>query len=177
MSELVLENSLQSFFFDELCSINQKSSNPLPKEAIYYSSLVMDRYGSSNEYFEIVDGKFQEKKLGIKLLEVTQLPKESQKRVLKDIGDYSLLLCGFFSDCLNRQLVDESYYQRIGQQAYQSLDGMVPDFYEVPSFYRSLSQRFSNICLMLAMVAERLNTNSTSSECLLFVDGKIRKAS
>lgn len=172
MSELVLENSLQSFFFDELSSINKKSSNPLPSETIYYSSLVMDKYASSNEYFEIVEGRVQEKKLGIKLLEVGHMPKESQKRVLKDIGDCSLFLCGFFSDYLNKQLVDETYYQNIGKQAYKSLNSMVPDFYEVPSFYKGLSNCFSEVCMMFTLVSEKFNVDSDSNDYLLFVNKK-----
>lgn len=172
MSELILENSLQCFFYDELSSINKKSANPLPNETIYYSSLVMDKFGNSNEYFEIVDGKVQEKKLGIKLLEVAKLPKETQKRELRDIGDSSLFLCGFFSDYINRQLVDEVYYQNIGKQAYISLNSMVPDFYEVPSFYKNLSHYFSEVCTMFTLVAEKLNVENDSSEYLLFANKK-----
>jgi hypothetical protein len=172
MSELILENSLQCFFYDELSRVNKKSANPLSNETIYYSSLVMDKYGSSNEYFEIIDGKVKEKKLGLKLLEVSQLPKETQKRTLKDIGDCSLFLCGFFSDYLNRQLVDETYYQNIGKQAYKSLNSIVPDFYEVPSFYKRLSKKFPEVCMMVSLVAEKLNVDSDCSDYLLFVNKK-----
>jgi len=43
-SELILGNSLQGYFFDELTEINQKSNRPLPNETLYYSSLVMDKF-------------------------------------------------------------------------------------------------------------------------------------
>ena len=100
---LVLETSLQSFFYDQLMNLNNKTATPLSNESIYYSSIVMDKFSHSKLYFETLDGKVREKTLGKKLLECAHLSKPSQKRELRDIGDTALLLCGFFSQSLNLQ--------------------------------------------------------------------------
>jgi len=133
--ELILETSLQTFFFDELTQVNQKSSRPLPRETVHYSSIVLDQYGESGKYFETVEGKVRDKVLGLKLLETCHMSRSKQVRALRDIGDTALFLCGFFSDSLNSKIIDTSYYQQVGCSAYRKLNHLVPEFYETPSFY------------------------------------------
>ncbi len=153
-SEIVLETSLQSFFYDQLLEINQKCASPLPHEAIYYSSLVMDHFGESGKYFELTDeGKVREKTLGVKLLEASNETRTTQRNMLKDVGDTALFLCGYFSDSMNRKIIDISYYQEIGQIAYQRLNHIVPEAYEVPSFFKKLSTKFSGVAELMNIVA------------------------
>ena len=100
--DFVLESSLQSYFYTQLQEFNKKSTEPLPNETIYYSSLVMDKFGDSGNYFETIEGKVREKVLGMKFLETSHMTREEKKRTLKDIGDTALLICGFFSESLNK---------------------------------------------------------------------------
>lgn len=175
--DLVLETSLQSFFFDELTRVNQKSSRPLPRETVYYSSLVLDQYGESGKYFETIEGKVREKVLGVKLLESCHLPRAKQVRELRDIGDTALFICGFFSDSLNTKIIDTSYYQQLGRSAYQRLNHLVPDVYEIPSFYEKLSKSFSGVTMLMNIVAEKMTKPDEFEGVLLFVGDRSIKAS
>lgn len=175
--DLVLETSLQSFFFDELSRVNEKSSRPLPKETVFYSSLVLDQYGESGNYFETVEGKVREKILGVKLLEACHLPKQKQMRALRDIGDTALFICGFFSDSLNGKIIDTSYYQQIGRSAYRRLNHFVPDVYETPSFFERLSDSFSGVTVLMNLVAEKMTKPDDANEFLIFVGDRAIKAS
>lgn len=170
--ELVLESSLQFYFFDQLQEINRKSTNPLPSETIYYSSIVMDKFGDSAQLFETVEGKVREKILGIKLLESNNMNREQQKRTLKDIGDTALLICGYFSDSLTKKLVDTRYYQELGQIAYQRLDSHIPSFYEMNSFYRILSASFENLTTLMSIMSRKSMSQSSqlSDEMILVVN-------
>lgn len=159
-SDLTLESSLQVFFYDHLQEFNKKSMNPLPNETIYYSSLVMDNYGVSEKFFEKVNGKAKEKILGIKLLESSQFPKEKQKQVLKDIAETSLLICGYFSDSLNRKIIDTNYYQDLGVIAYNRLNAFSPNAYDIPSFYKLMAQSFGNVTLLMNFVAKKYSADS-----------------
>ncbi len=159
-SDLVLESSLQVFFYDHLQEFNKKSLNPLPNETIFYSSMVMDNYGVSEKFFEKVDGKAREKILGIKLLESSQFPKEKQKQVLKDIAETSLLICGYFSDSLNRKIIDTNYYQDLGVIAYNRLNSFSPSAYDIPSFYKLMAQSFGNVTLLMNFVAKKYSADS-----------------
>lgn len=175
--ELVLETSLQTFFFDELTRVNQKSSSPLPRETIHYSSVVLDQYGESGKYFEMVEGKVREKVLGVKLLESCHLPRGKQARELRDIGDTALFLCGFFSDSLNGKIIDTSYYSQIGRSAYKRLNHLVPDAYEIPSFFERLSSSFSGVTMLMNIVSEKMTKPDEFDGMLLFVGNHKIKAS
>jgi len=152
-SSILLESSLQGFFFDRLCEMNEQSTNPLPKEALYYSSLVMDRLGESENYFAVEDGKVRDKILGTKLLETNQMDKQNKKRTLQDIGDTALILCGYFSDSLNKKIVDPSYYQILGISAYNRLDSLIPEVYEIPEFFHKIAQWFHHLTMLISLVA------------------------
>lgn len=176
-SELVLESSLQSFFYDRLREINQKSNPPIFEEAIFYSSTVLDKYGDSSKYFENVDGKIREKILGAKFLEAHLMNKAMKKRELKDIGDTALFLCGFFSDSLNRKIVDTRYYQDIGRMAYQRLNQLIPDELQIPSFYGHLSNSFDTLSNMIGIVAHQVFEGQKDNDhMILFVSQKPKKA-
>jgi len=152
---LILESSLQVFFYDHLQEFNKKSLSPLRNETIYYSSLVMDHFGESSKFFEQVDGKSREKILGMKYLEAGHLPKEKRKLAMKDIAETSLLVCGFFSDSLNKKIIDTKYYQDLGMMAYASLNALVPNAYDVPSFYKQMANSFSSVTLLMSLVAKK----------------------
>ena len=152
---LVLESSLQVFFYDHLQEFNKKSVSPLRNETIYYSSLVMDHFGESSKFFERVDGKAREKILGVKFLEEAHLPTNKKKVAIKDIAETSLLVCGFFSDSLNKKIIDVKYYQDLGIMAYSSLNSLVPNAYDVPGFYKNMAKSFSTVTLLMSLVAKK----------------------
>ena len=168
---VILEASLQTFFFDELDKVNQKSLNPVSREKIFYSSLIMDKYSLSEHFFEKEDGKVRDKILGIKLLEASHMTANKKKQVVKDVAETSLFLCGFFSDSLNRKIVDVGYYRDIGQSAYQMLNNLIPSFYEIDSFYKSVSNQFDTLASLIRIVRE--NSHNEMQEVSLFIgDGK-----
>lgn len=174
-SDLILETSLQAFFFDQLIDANKKFQCPLPNETIYYSSLVMDKFGHSKEFFQITDGKVRDKILGIKLMEASLLKTREQQRELQDIGDTALLLCGFFYDSINEKIVDYKYYKDIGQMAYSRLNSLVPSFYDVNSFYRKLSGQFETLANIMQIV-QRNQSDGPSDSFTLFLNERRLKA-
>jgi hypothetical protein len=165
-SNLIVESSLQCYFFDLLHDLNRKTGRPLPKETIFYSSLVMDKFGVSQELFVEKEGKITEKILGLKLLESAHLSKSMRKRELKDIGDTALFICGYFSDSFNKKLVDTRYYQEIGQTAYMKLNNLVPSFYDIDYFYKDLSDKFASVTLLIDLLSKDISSNKKEDEIL-----------
>lgn len=176
---LVLEPNLQAFFFDRLNTVNDKSSRPLPKEMIYYSSMVMERFGKSENYFqESGAGRMSDKILGRKLLESGSLPKSQQPQELKDIGDTALFLCGYFSESLNRKLVDTSYYQRVGQSSYRKLDTLQPSLFDFDGFYASVAKLFTALATTIGIIAQDFFSRSDDDFLFLVSENfKVRAAS
>ena len=176
-SEFILETSLQGYFFELLHKINSKSTRPLPKEMILYSSLVMGDMGESKRYFDMADGKAREKILGIKLMEAGKFPVKKQKRVLRDIGDTALLLCGYFFESINNKIVNISYYQELGKTAYRRLNALIPDLYNTPSFFKIFSEGFDEVTNIIGIVSKNLDKNHLSKEFSFLISDATLKAS
>ena len=112
----------------------------------------MEQYALAQNYFEEREGKVREKILGVKLLETEHMQGKMKKTALRDIGDTSLVLCGSFSDSLKKKIVDESYYQQIGTQAYKKLDALEPRFLNQISFFSDLARLFSKVTAIMSVV-------------------------
>jgi len=101
--------------------------------------------------------------LGIRFVRALQDPGRRQHEELRQVGDLSLFVTGFFADSLNRSLVDVDYYIQLGEHAYASLarqgDGALGEAFD------ELSGRFPAFVDVLGEVSER--TALTSNGDLL----------
>lgn len=163
-SNLIVENNLEGFFYETLQKVNKKCLRPVEEPIIIYSSRVMGKYGLSHEFFDFTDGRVREKILGRKLLETSQLPVKQLKRELQEIGDLSMLICGYFAESLNNKLIDLSYYQDLGKTAYSRLDNYVPGFLEIPSFYENLARTFDAVTQLMNSVSYMMNEQMRDSD-------------
>ncbi|MFI5391607.1 MAG: hypothetical protein ACHQYQ_09615 [Bacteriovoracales bacterium] len=160
-SDLIFEKSLQNYFYKELLELNTHSTPRLPLEAIHYSSLVMEQFENSENYFEKSEGKLREKILGVKLLEIQNMPLTQAKRSLKDVGDTALFLCGFFSESLNRKIIDEKYYHDLGKMAYDQLDSLDPPLYKL------ISTNFDLLTILMSIVSKKSKLSNESNNYFL----------
>jgi hypothetical protein len=151
--KIILSTNLKGFFFEGLVELNKKSLCPVPESVIYYSSDVLDKFALSEDFFEISEGKVRQKILGTKLLEATQLTREEQKKVYKEVGDMSLLVCGYFSQSVNKKIVDTHYYSQLGKMAYGHLNSVTPSFLDIPSFYLMIATCFESLTSLMSIMA------------------------
>lgn len=151
--EIITVPSLQTYFFDVLTDFNKKAPCPIPQEIIYYSSDVLNKFALSHEYYDSREGKVREKILGTKLLEATQVGREEQKKIYKEVGDTALFLCGYFAESTHKKIVDANYYFQLGRSAYSNLNGVVPRFFDIPCFYSMLSTSFGPMVDLISKVA------------------------
>ncbi|MDW8284350.1 MAG: hypothetical protein RMK29_21810 [Myxococcales bacterium] len=99
--------------------------------------------------------------LSILLLRADESEPHERLRRLREIGDHSLYLSGFFAESLERRCIDVDYYISIGGTAY----GRLARSYTTPPWsdtYRELSAKFAQLVDVLSEVALRtpLRTNS-----------------
>jgi hypothetical protein len=81
------------------------------------------------------------------------------------VGDLSLFISGFFSDSLNRRVVDVDYYIQLGEHAYASLarrDGRFGDVFD------ELSGKFVAFVDVLSEVSEHSAMTSNSDLLRLY---------
>ena len=91
--------------------------------------------------------------LGIQLARALESSGLEQRMTLKQVGDVSLFVSGFFADSLRRRLVDVDYYASIGGVAYQALSR-----YETDTFspvFAELAAKFIAFVDVLSEVSER----------------------
>ena len=75
-------------------------------------------------------------------------------QLLKELGDFSLYISGFFSDSLNRKLVDIDYYIAMGGVAYNNLSHTVPTLSALQATFKDLAHRFGTFVDILAEVSD-----------------------
>jgi len=90
--------------------------------------------------------------LGIRLAKALQSAGVTQRQGLRQVGDTSLFISGFFSDRFKRSLVDVDYYMQLGEVAYGSLARRDETLSEV---FDELSEKFAAIVDVLTEVSEQ----------------------
>ena len=101
--------------------------------------------------------------LGMRLATALQAGGSRQRDGLREVGDLSLFITGFFADSLNRSLVDVDYYMQLGEYAYGSLAQRRDA--ALSAVFGELAGKFSVCADVLGEVSER--TGLTSNADLL----------
>ncbi len=112
------------------------------------------------------DAADDDEPLGVRFAKALQDAGIRQRDGLRQVGDLSLFISGFFADSLNRSLVDIDYYIQVGGSAYGSLarQGHVT-FGEV---FNELSEKFPAFVDVLCEVSERSALASNSDVLRLY---------
>lgn len=106
--------------------------------------------------------------LGPKLAEAAVAAPEERARKLREVGDRSLYVLGFFADSLERRLVDADYYIRIGGTAYRQLARMPARGASWSEVYLELSGKFPTFVDVLAEVSELSTLTSDTAVVQLY---------
>jgi hypothetical protein len=93
--------------------------------------------------------------LGVKLAQPGLDPGE-RVRNLKQVGDTSLYVAGFFAESLSRSLVDVDYYVGLGQNAYAQLARSLGSK-TIGEVYAELAEKFPLFVDVLAEVRKRVD--------------------
>ena len=148
---LVRAQSSLEFFKEQVeAACERQRVHPQPLTSYYVVSLLSQftHVGASAAGNAMGAGE----PLGVKLLRALDRGGSSQRLGLKQVGDASLFISGFFSDSLKRRLVDVDYYVSLGGYAYRSLgtgdDTLSPIFAE-------LSEKFAAFVDVLSEVSAR----------------------
>ncbi len=89
-----------------------------------------------------------------------------QRARLRNLGDASLFMCGFFSDSLRRSAVDVDYYVSMGEYAYGSLSRREQDaFGEV---FAELCRRFVPFMDVLAEISQQTGVSRDSTTMRIY---------
>ena len=112
----------------------------------YYVVQLLARFLQQPENYD--DGP-----LSMRLVRALESGGMRQRASLKQIGDLSLFIAGFFSESLNRKMVDVDYYATIGGRAYHALSRVETDTFS--PVFAELGSKFVDFVDVLSEVSER----------------------
>jgi hypothetical protein len=164
-NSLVRAESALEFFRDQVEAACQRQNlHPQPLTSYYVVSLLGEFMHLGNS--AAGEAMTSNEPLAIQLARSLQSAGIGQRRGLKQVGDVSLFISGFFSDSLRRSVVDIDYYVSLGGYAYGSLSASADD--ALSPIFAELSEKFVAFVGVLSEVSERTSLTSTSDLLRLY---------
>lgn len=153
-SSQILEGNLHQFFSELLVGAAEHQKLSISPNATKYVTDLLVAFHETAALFA------QE---GVRLPVLADMLSEAldadfHRRVslLRQMGDTSLMVSGFFPEALARRSLDIHYYQRMGEIAYSNLSTISVE----TSVYSELSQRFINLSHLLNEVSEQIHAKN-----------------
>ena len=104
---------------------------------------------------EFTTARLTDEPLGLKLAKAAESPGQ-RVRTLKEVGDTSLYVAGFFAESLTHSLIDVDYYVGLGQSPYTQLARSLGSKKSIGEVYQELAAKFPRFVDALAAVRKRV---------------------
>ncbi len=127
--------NLQLYFHELVSEAIQHQHLQADEHISFYLVNLLSHFTKSENIQRREDG--EETPLAILYCQAQSESPEVKARLLKYLGDFSLLVSGFFQDSLSRKIVDIDYYIGMGGAAYSQLSS--------PGLFRKQQALFSQI--------------------------------
>jgi hypothetical protein len=167
---LLRSESALEFFKEEVEGAMARQNLKTSEWTAYYVVRLLAGYVAASRDGVAFDGR----PLGIRLAHALQAEGAAQREGLRSIGDASLFVAGFFSDSLNRRLVDSDYYIALGANAYGRLADDDHDAFA--DVFGEMSDKFVPLVDVLADISDRASLGS-NRELLRLYDRWLRTGS
>jgi hypothetical protein len=157
------KETLQSFFWEKLgAALREQRVEPAPETEHYLVRLLAEK----------ATQRVDEEPLALKLLAATEASPVERRRQLREVGDTSLFVSGFWSDSFARRIVDQDYYIGLGGSAYGQLartgEGWAKDpFGDV---FEELSDKFKKFVKVLESLSRLVRPAATPQDIVKLYD-------
>jgi len=163
-STVITHKSLREFFFGRVHEAAETIDFRAKDDTIYYIVNMLTSFGRTDRLFNWRSRI--DKPLALMLADVhTSSDKTEKNRILKELGDIALFISGFFSDSLNKKIIDVDYYVAMGGSAYSSLSAGLSGSYRAPALgpvFGELSEKFPACVDLLCEVSAGANVHNDS---------------
>ncbi len=122
--DIVSGKSAREYFRDLVCDALGHRRLQIQQATEFYLVDLLARFVESQALFAArPDGSVELEPLAITLLRALQARRQARFERLRQLGDTSLFVSGFFGDSLARRRVDLDYYMEMGERAYEAIAG------------------------------------------------------
>ena len=152
----------KTYFAEELRVAMQKHQVTATNLSVEYLATLLTRFITAENLFpKNAEGKPSNQMLSELYAEYLNSNTEQKKQVLQRLGDISLMVSGFFSDSLQRKLVDSDYYFGMGESAYLQLSDLQLSLHS-KNMYEELGSKFKPFSNVLGEMSEKTHVQSNA---------------
>jgi len=137
-----------------------------PETELYLVDLLAD-FSATDQLFAPGEGHVTPEPLALMLKQALESPAPERAARLRRMGDTALYVSGFFSDSLQRQLVDVDYYAAMGERAYDAL-GAMNRSRPLSRVFQEMASKFLRLVDLLAEMSERALCTSNAGLLRLY---------
>ena len=163
MAEALVRNESPVEYFRELVESAMKRQHLAAREL---TSFYLVNLLTGFVHFDRSATPPEDEALGIRFVRALQAAGVRQRDELRQVGDLSLFISGFFADSLTRSLVDIDYYINLGEYAYGSLARQGDEAFG--DVFDELSGKFAAFVEVLGEVSERGAVSSNADLLRLY---------
>lgn len=153
--------NLQLYFHELVSEALQHQKLQADEHVSFYLVNLLSHFTKSENIQRREDG--EETPLAVLFCQAQAESPEVKARLLRYLGDFSLLIAGFFQDSLSRKIVDIDYYMSMGGAAYSQLTTLNVFKQRQALFsqiFGELSERFVKWVDVISEVSEASRINS-----------------
>jgi hypothetical protein len=155
--------TLDSFFFEKLGAALREHRVMPAAETEHYLLRLLCHYATR---------PVDEQPLALKLMAAEEAAPAERRRQLREVGDTSLFVSGFWSDSFARRIVDVDYYIGLGGSAYGRLarvgDGWSRDPFA--GVFEELAEKFKHFVRVLETLSTWVRPPSTPQDMVRLYD-------
>ncbi|SRR6266540_957360 len=154
-----LERSVEGFFRDEVGRAFEKEGLSPGVMVEHYVVQLLASYAAST---------IEQTPLALRMADAVDAPPRERRRKLRDIGDTSLYVSGFWGESLEDAAVDVDYYVEMGGSAYGALARGGPTWTGDPyaGVFEQLAGNFIRFVGALALVSRRMALPASNQDVL-----------
>lgn len=142
------------------------------EEVKLYLASLLEQYLEATKLFEEekMDGQGRKKPTTLAELYLHATNSESHQKfeLLRKLGDRSLYISGFFSDSLQRKIVDVEYYADMGGTAFGILSDLSTKKDPLQAVFVTLSKRFMDYVEALTYISQKTMVSNNQSLLRLY---------
>ena len=155
MSSVLILNTDSYFYTSVEEAFQERNVEAIPHVKTYLAEILKHYLITKNLYDEIdPSGKMTRKTMAEMLLIAGQSKQQERFELLKRLGDSALYISGFFSDSLQRKIIDVDYYVDMGKMAFESLSKDVEE-HTFAHLYMQLSEKFLILVDILSLISQK----------------------
>ncbi|EKD41874.1 MAG: hypothetical protein ACD_73C00473G0002 [uncultured bacterium] len=171
MPERFITSSLPEFFQEQVIAAVDHQHIKLSEEVEFYLVNLLTSFTDTEKLFcQSEMGEREDKALAIQFLEAAASKPSQKFSMLKNLGDLSLYMSGFFSENLIKKLTGRDYYKNMGSMAYSTLSNMV--FIDrqtnLKSLFDEMACKFSSLIDVVSEVADATALNNDQNILKLY---------